>query len=144
MTNDEIRGLCARKREEMLEQYFGNLVHEAAHEKPERVDEEHYPLDLPHRMAHDYSVFLKELLTQVRPDETRKMEEIFDKRKMAMDVVEGDRQQLESAYRKARNVSLWRRITKSNHERVAYYKGLLREYAEELLKWMESDFMEDM
>ena len=38
----------------------------------------------------------------------------------------------------------WERITKSNHEDVTYYKGLLLEYTRDLLMVMCQDFLEEI
>lgn len=41
-------------------------------------------------------------------------------------------------------ITLWEKITKSNHEDVTYYKGLLLEYTKELLMIMRIDFLEEI
>lgn len=44
----------------------------------------------------------------------------------------------------ATEITLWERITKSNHEDVTYYKGLLQEYTRDLLMVMREDFLEEI
>ena len=46
MTNEQIKTLCKEKEQELLDKYFGNLVHEAAIERPETTIGEH-TIDLP-------------------------------------------------------------------------------------------------
>lgn len=49
---------------------------------------------------------------------------------------------LEQAREDACQVTLWEKITRSNHEDVRYYKGLLKQYTEELLDIMVKDSSE--
>ena len=37
MTNEQVIALCNKKEQELLDKYFGNLVKEAAHERPEVI-----------------------------------------------------------------------------------------------------------
>lgn len=142
MNKDTIQLRCDQKRAELLDMYFGNIVHEAAHEMPETVDESRYSMELPAKVEAEYRSFLRELLAEVAPD--KDIDVILDKRYWSVTFTEDDRQQLEKAYKDAKIITVWEKLTKSNHEDVTYYKGLLKEYTEELLKWMEIDFMEDM
>ena len=48
MIQNEIIKLCNEKEQELLDKYFGNLVHEAAIEMPETIGE--YTKDLPLRL----------------------------------------------------------------------------------------------
>lgn len=59
-------------------------------------------------------------------------------------MTEDDREGVDEAYKKASELTLWERIAKSNHEDVAYYKGLLPEYTRELLRVMRIDFLEEI
>lgn len=142
MDKDTIQSRCDQKRVELLDRYFGNIVHEAAHEMPETVDESRYSMELPAKIETEYRSFLKDLLAEVAPD--KDIDVILDKRYWSVTFTENDRQQLEKAYKDAKIITVWEKLTKSNHEDVTYYKGLLKEYTEELLRWMEIDFMEDM
>ena len=59
MTNFEIERLCKKKEQELLYRYFGNLVKEAAEERPETIGE--YTKDLPLKIEAEYRAFLEEL-----------------------------------------------------------------------------------
>lgn len=142
MKKDTIQLRCDEKRAELLDRYFGNIVQEAARDMPETVDESRYSMELPAHVEAEYRSFLKDLLAEVAPD--KDIDTILDKRYWSVTFTEDDRQQLEKAYKDAKIITVWEKLTKSNHEDVTYYKGLLKEYTEELLKWMEIDFMEDM
>lgn len=139
---ENIKEKCDRKRNELINQYFGNLVHEAAHAMPETIDEELYSIELPKKIESEYYAFLENLLHEIAPE--KKLSEILDKRLWSATFTENDRQRLENAYHDAKVITLWEKITKSNHEDVTYYKGLLQAYTEELLSWMEADFIEDI
>ena len=57
MTQNEIIKLCNEKEQELLDKYFGNLVHEAAIEMPETIGE--YTKDLPLRLRRNIVSSLK-------------------------------------------------------------------------------------
>lgn len=138
----DIQLKCDQKKAELLDKYFGNIVYEAVHTMPETIDESRYSMELPAKIEAEYRLFLGELLAEVAPE--KNLDEILDKRHLSITFTEDDREQLEAAYKDAEIITLWEKITKSNHEDVAYYKGLLKEYTKELLKWMEIDFLEDV
>lgn len=144
MTKEQIRNSCAEKRKELIDKYFGGLVYEAAHERPEEIDESRYSLELPRQIGHEYYDFMKILLNEIDPDNQKKLGEIMNKKALVLSYTADVKQQLDEAYKEAKMVTLWEKITKSNHEDVTYYKGLLKSYTEELLVWMETDFVEDL
>ena len=65
MTQDEIKDLCREKEQELLEKYFGNLVHEAAIEMPETIGK--YTKDLPLKIEAEYRAFLEGVWEQYAP-----------------------------------------------------------------------------
>lgn len=144
MTKEQITNLCADKRNELLSKYFGNLVHEAAYEKPEEIDEGRYSPELSKQIAREYYDFLKKLLNGLYPNNQIELSAIMEKKALALSFMDNDRQQLDEAYIDAKIITLWERLTKSNHKDVTYYKGLLQAYTTELLEWMQVDFIEDV
>lgn len=144
MTKDQIRNLCTAKRDELISKYFGNLVHEAAYEKPEEIEESRYSPELPRQIASEFYDFLKQFLSELCPGSQHELSAIMNKKARAMSFMADDKQQLEEAYKDAKIVTLWEKITKSNHEDVTYYKGLLKAYTAELLDCMQVDFIEDV
>ncbi len=48
---------------------------------------------------------------------------------------------VEEAYDDAKTITLWEKIAKSNHNDVAYFVGLIKQYSEELLDHMINDFL---
>ena len=142
MTTKEIEILCMRKEHELLDKYFGNLVKEAAIEKPETIGD--YTKDLPLKIEKEYFQYLKGLWAEINPDKSKTIESILDKRHISMLMTEDDREGIQYAYEDATRRTLWERITKTNHKDVTFYKGLLEEYTRQLLFCMRCDFMEDV
>lgn len=142
MTSKHIERLCERKEKELLNKYFGNLVKEAAIERPESIGD--YSKDLPLRIEEEYFQYLKTLWDEINPDKSKSLESILDKRHISMLMTEDDREGIHYAYQDATRRTLWERLTKTNHKDVTFYKGLLEEYARELLMCMRCDFIEDV
>ena len=142
MTALEIEKLCKSKEKELLNNFFGNLVKEAAIERPETIGD--YTKDLPLKIEEEYFLYLKELWNDINPDKSRSLESILDKRHISMLMTEDDREGIHYAYEDATRRTLWERLTKTNHKDVTFYKGLLEEYARELLMCLRCDFIEDV
>lgn len=143
MTYQQIENKCEAKVEELLEKYFGNLVSEAAVERPETIG--NYSLDLPEKIEAEFAVYLKGLWTEIAPADSS-FEEIIDKRELNRPFTdsEKDTEMLQSAYRNAMRQSLVERLARTNHEDVTFYKGLLRQRTKRLLTALECDFLEDV
>ena len=142
MTISEIESRCKRKEQELLNKYFGNLVKEAAIEKPETIGD--YTKDLPLKIEDEYFQYLKELWDEINPDKSKTLESILDKRHISKLMTDDDREAIHYAYEDATRRTLWERITKTNHKDVTFYKGLLEEYTKQLLLCMRCDFIEDV
>lgn len=142
MTTKEIENRCIAKQQELLEKYFGNLVHEAAYERPETIGD--YVPELPLKVEAEYRAFLEGLWAEIAPNDPRTLDDILDKGHIKDMVTEDDREGVQRAYRDAQRRTLWERVTKSNHKDVTFYKGLLKVYAEELLNSLRIDFIEDL
>lgn len=127
-----IEEICKEKEQELLNKYF-----------PMEFSEEEtigaYPKDLPLKVEAEFREYLTELWKGYS-DEPLELEE----KALRMEMTEDDREAVDNAFKDARRVTLWERITKTNHEDVIYYKGLLREYAKELLLVMRVDFLEEI
>ena len=142
MTNSEIEKLCIEKEHELLNKYFGNLVKEAAIERPETIGE--YTKDLPLKIEAEYRVFLEELWKEHAPDELKGTPLVLEEQKLRKLMTDDDRELIEEAHKDATEQTLWERITQSNHKDVTYYKGLLQEYTRDLLMVMREDFFEEI
>lgn len=142
MTTKEIENRCIAKQQELLEKYFGNLVHEAAYERPETIGD--YVPELPLKVEAEYRDFLESLWAEIAPNDPRPLDDILDKGHIKDMVTEDDHEGVQRAYRDAQRRTLWERVTRSNHKDVTFYKGLLKVYAEELLNSLRIDFIEDL
>lgn len=142
MTQQEIADLCERNQNQLIKKYFGKLVHEAAIERPETIGE--YTIDLPSKIEAEYRAFLEELWKEHAPAELKGTPLILEEQKLRKLMTDDDREMIEPAYKDATEITLWERITKSNHEDVTYYKGLLKEYTRDLLMVMRQDFLEEI
>lgn len=141
MTNEQIEKLCKEKELELLDKYFGNLVKEAAEERPETIGE--YTKDLPLKIESEYFEFLKGLWAEVAPNDKRTLADILDEERLRKLMTDDDREAVYHAYKDATRRTLWKRLTKTNHREVTFYKGLLEEYTKDLLLCMRHDFLEE-
>lgn len=142
MKQNEITNLCKEKEQELLDRYFGNLVHEAAIEKPETIGE--YTKDLPLKIEAEYREFLEGLWEQHAPSELQGTPLVLEEQMLRKLMTDDDREGVDAAYKDASTITIWEKITKSNHEDVTYYKGLLLEYTKDLLLVMRHDFLEEI
>ena len=142
MTTREIANLCEAKQSQLLSKYFGKLVHEAAIERPETIGE--YTKDLPLKIEAEFRTFLEDLWQEHAPVELKGTPLILEEQQLRKLMTDDDREIIEPAYKDATEITLWERITKSNHEDVSYYKDLLKEYTRDLLMVMRQDFLEEI
>ena len=142
MTPQEIATICEKKQNQLINKYFGNLVQEAAIERPETIGE--YTKDLPLKIEAEYRNFLEELWQEHAPAELQGTPLVLEEQKLRKLMTDDDRELIEPAYKDATEITLWERLTKSNHEDVTYYKGLLLEYTRDLLLTMRQDFLEEI
>ena len=142
MTALEIEKLCKSKEQELLNNFFGKLIKEAAIERPETIG--NYTRDLPMKIEEEYFQYLKELWNEINPDKSKSLESILDKRQISRLITEDDREGINYAYEEATRRTIWERITQSNHKDVTYYVGLLKEYTRELFTCLRCDFIEDV
>ncbi len=146
MNPELIEQRCHEQEQVLLDKYFGNLVREAAIERPETIGE--YTKDLPLKIEAEYKTFLTELWDEWKryqaANDTRTIDDILDKQQLRQHMTDDDREAIAYAYREAKRRTLWERITRSNHKDVTFYKGLLLEYTRDLLLVIREDFLEEV
>ena len=142
MDAEQIKKLCKEKEQELLKKYFGNLVKEAAIERPEAIGG--YTIDLPLKIEAEFREFLEALWKDAAPDELKGTPLVLEEQKLRKLKTDDDREGLHYAYKDAMEITLWERITKTNHKDVTFYKGLLEEYTRDLLMVMREDFLEEI
>ena len=136
----DLRIRCEAKIKELLDHYYGDLVKEAVVDKPEVLEERFSP-ELPLKIEEEYLAFLGGLKREFFPADPRAIDEIIDcplKREMIRDDYELD---VEKAYENAKTITFWEKLTRSNYKDVTYFKGLVKQYTEELLEHMTDDFL---
>lgn len=142
MDTKNIERICKGKEQELLNRYFGNLVKEAAVDKSEDIGK--YSKDLPMIIEAEFKTFLEGLWKENAPDELKGKPLVFEESKLRKLMTDDNREGLDVAFEDATKKTLWERITKTNYKDVAYYKGLLEEYARDLLMVMRHDFLEEI
>lgn len=142
MDTKQIEKLCESKEKELMEQYYGTLVTEAAIERPEEIGT--YTKDMPLKIEAEYRAYLEELWKEYAPEEMKGTPLVFDEQKLRQLMTDDDREQVDIAHKEAKEQTLWERINKSNHKDVTFYKGLLEEYTRDLLFVMRHDFLEEV
>lgn len=141
MATNYITEKCEKKEHELIQKYFGNIVQENL-AKAENIGD--YDIELPKRIEEEYLAFLKEIWKENASGDPRTFEEIIDQRHRTEQLTENKRIATHNAYYEAKRISLWERLTKTNHEDVANYKGILKDYTEALLMEIRCDFLEDI
>ena len=135
--------LCKEREEKLLDAYFGDLVAEAAHQRPEFIDK--YTPDLPFKIESEYKEFLDCLVKKMFPDdESISADKFIEEKKLRELITADDREAIAHAYKKASKRTLVERISKTNHKDVTFYKGLLEVYSKDLLLVMRTDFLEEL
>ena len=143
MDRQAIEDRCYGKAKELLTKYFGDFATISGVVKPETL-ENIYTDELPRKIAEEFRAFLAGLWSEIAPEGAKSFDEIMN-RKRSIDLIHDDYDDfLPSARLSAETITLWEKITKTNHKDVTYYKGLLKQYTEELLETMAEDFLEDV
>ena len=99
---------------------------------------------MPLKIEAEFRTFLEDLWQEHAPVELKGTPLILEEQQLRKLMTDDDREIIEPAYKDAAEITLWERITKSNHEDVSYYKGLLKEYTRDLLMVMRQDFLEEI
>ena len=143
MTKEQVSLKCYEEIDILLEKYFPNFVYEAAVKKPEALAAE-YDNELPYKVKAEYRQWLSSLWGEVAPEGSNPFDEIMNLH-LSMSMVDSSYvPYLKDAREDAVEMTLWEKITKTNHEDVTYYVGLLRQYTKELLNTMTKDFLGDI
>lgn len=142
MNKEIVEKCCKEKESQLLDKYFGNLVMEAAVERPETIGE--YTKDLPLKIESEYRAYLEDLWKEYAPDGLKGTPLVLEEQKLRKLMTDDDREGVDAAFKDATEQTIWERITKTNHKDVTYYKGLLQEYTRDLLMVMREDFLEEI
>lgn len=139
----EIEIRCYEKAQELLDKYFPNFIEDAAVTKPELLAEE-YNMELPAKVAEDFRDWLAGVWEEFRSEVQKPFDKVLNL-KRSMEITGSSYvPYLSDALEEAKTVTFWEKLTKTNHEDVTFYKGILKQYTEELLQVMIKDFMADI
>ena len=140
---EEIEIRCYKKAQELLDKYFPNFIEDAAVTKPELLAEE-YNMELPAKVAEDFRDWLAGVWEEFRSEVQKPFDKVLNL-KRSMEITGSSYvPYLSDALEEAKTVTFWEKLTKTNHEDVTFYKGILKQYTEELLQVMIKDFMADI
>ena len=139
----DVRLRCRQKADEILEKYFPNFIQEATVTRPEVLAPE-YTDDLPSKIEEEFRTWLSGFWKEVSRDSASSFERIMNKQSVMGQVDNEYLDQIERARESAVKITFWEKLTKTNHKDVTFYKGLLKEYSEELMNAMIEDFIEDV
>lgn len=142
MEKEQIEKLCIKKEQELLRKHFGNLVKEAAIERPETIGT--YTKELPLQIEAEFRTYLEELWQEAAPAELKGTPLVLEEQKLRELMTEDDREGIEAAFKDATEQTWWERVSKTNHKDVAHYKNLLEAYTRDLLMVMRHDFLEEI
>lgn len=138
----DIECRCYIKLTELLNKYFSSIVNDACEVKPDSVASQ-YTIDLPEKIGSEFKDYLESLWKEIAPNDERGIDDILN-HPQELDRVRNQYCDLPKVYQDAEKVTIWERLTKSNHEDVTFFKGLLKSYSEELMKCMIFDFREEV
>lgn len=130
----KVETLCREKEQELLNKYFTN---DSGFYESETIGE--YSKELPLKIESEFREYLTDLWKEYSDAPL-----VLEEQRLRLLMTEDNREAVDAAYEKAKRITLWERITKSNHKDVTYYKGLLYEYTKELLMVMRLDFLEEI
>ena len=138
----QIEKIALDRQNELLREHFGKLTEEAVHQRPETIG--NYTPDLPSKIEAEFKEFLEKLWVEFCKNSEECPPLVLEEQKLRQLLTERDRQLVEEYHKKAEEITLWEKITRSNHKDVARYKELLRDYTENLLTIMRLDFLEEI
>ena len=143
MDRQSIEDRCRTKCNELMTRYFGDFSVVSGVEKPETLDPVYTDM-LPRKISDEFRQFLSGLWEEVSPAGDKSIDDVMNLSR-SMDLIHDDYDDyLPPARLSAETVTIWEKITKTNHRDVTFYKGLLKQYTEELLDTMVTDFMDNI
>lgn len=135
---NKIETLCRDKEKELLKKYFVQRKDGPLNPyNTENIGE--YTLDLPERIETEFRCFLETIWKEISNKPL-----VLEERKLRDLYTASELETLKEAYKKATKITFWEKITKTNHEDITFYKGLLKKYTADLLMIMRIDFLEEI
>lgn len=134
----KIEKVCRDKENELIDKYFEHDVKTAPDMESDPILGI-YTKDLPHKIEAEFCEFLCGLWKEYSDKPL-----VLEEQKLRWLMTEDNREEVDVAYKDARRITLWERITGSNSEDIARYRAILRDYTKDILLVMRTDFLEEI
>ncbi len=138
-----MEGLLRHEWDDLLEKYFGDIPREAAIDKPQ-ILETSYNNELPRKVEEEFAKCLEEHWKEWMGEDAPSSRKIKNQEHLLGQVDNQYAASLAESYRKATEVTLWEKVTRTNNRDIIEYKSLLKQYCEDLLSVMIEDFLFDV
>ena len=135
MLNDAIRIQCWSKIDELLEKHFVSTSGE--------VLDARYTLDYPLSVAAEMKEYLAELWTKEGGHSGKAFEEIMGAGRLSNITYESYLDLLKKAQQDALKITLWEKITQTNHDDIRIFQSILKSCTKEILDLMVKDFLNE-
>lgn len=135
MLNDAIKIQCWNKIDELLKEHFASTS--------EEVLDPRYTLDYPLKVAAEMKDFLAGLWTTEGLQSGKAFEDIMGAGRLNNITYESYLDMLKAAQKEALEITLWEKITHTNHEDVMVFKSILKSCTRDILELMVKDFLNE-
>lgn len=135
MLNEAIIQQCWAKYNQLLETHFTDDPR-----NPEFLSGR-YTIDLPLLIAAEMHDYIEDLWET--NGDGRSLNELMGAGRLNQITYESYLEKLRETMHDALKITLWEKITKTNYQDVAVYKGILKECTKEILETMITDFLNE-
>ena len=135
MQSDAIKIQCWSKLEELLKKHFPSTSSE--------VLDARYTLDYPLKVATEMKEFLADLWNTEGVQPGKAFEDIMGAGRLNTITYESYLDMLKAAQKEALKITLWEKITHTNHEDVMVFQSILKSCTRDILELMVKDFLNE-
>ena len=135
MLNDAIKILCWNKIDELLKEHFASTSSE--------VLDPRYALDYPLKVAAEMKDYLADLWATEGHQSGKAFEDLMGAGRLNNITYESYLDMIKAAQKEALKITLWEKITHTNHEDVMIFQSILRSCTREILELMVKDFLNE-
>ena len=135
MLNDAIKILCWNKIDELLKEHFASTSSE--------VLDPRYTLDYPLKVAAEMKNYLADLWATEEDQSGKAFEDLMGAGRLNNITYESYLDMIKAAQKEALKITLWEKITHTNHEDVMIFQSILRSCTREILELMVKDFLNE-
>ena len=135
MLNDAIKILCWNKIDELLKEHFASTSSE--------VLDPRYTLDYPLKVAAEMKNYLADLWAAEGQQSGKAFEDLMGAGRLNNITYESYLDMIKAAQKEALKITLWEKITHTNHEDVMIFQSILRSCTREILELMVKDFLNE-